>query len=53
MKLSDLYRFLLLLYPASFRRQFSEEMISVLEQEQASALRTEILYPSPGWQSNF
>jgi hypothetical protein len=32
MKLSDLYRFLLLLYPASFRRQFSEEMISVLEQ---------------------
>ena len=32
MKLSDLYRVLLLLYPASFRRQFSEEMISVFKQ---------------------
>ena len=32
MKLSDLYRVLLLLYPADFRTQFSEEMISVFEQ---------------------
>jgi hypothetical protein len=32
MKLADLYRVLLLLYPANFRRQFSEEMISVFEQ---------------------
>jgi hypothetical protein len=32
MKLGDLYRVLLLLYPADFRRQFSEEMISVFEQ---------------------
>jgi hypothetical protein len=32
MKLRDLYRVLLLLYPADFRRQFSEEMISVFEQ---------------------
>ena len=32
MKLSDLYRVLLLLYPADFRRQFSEEMIFVFEQ---------------------
>jgi hypothetical protein len=32
MKLGDFYRVLLLLYPADFRRQFSEEMISVFEQ---------------------
>ena len=32
MKLGDLYRFLLLLYPADFRMQFSDEMISVFEQ---------------------
>jgi hypothetical protein len=32
MKLTDLYRVLLLLYPVNFRRQFSEEMISVFEQ---------------------
>lgn len=32
MKLGDFYRVLLLLYPAEFRRQFSEEMISVFEQ---------------------
>jgi hypothetical protein len=32
MKLSDVYRVLLLLYPADFRSQFSEEMISVFEQ---------------------
>lgn len=32
MKLSDLYRALLLLYPQDFRRQFSEEMIFVFEQ---------------------
>jgi hypothetical protein len=31
MKLPDIYRVLLLLYPADFRRQFSEEMISVFE----------------------
>lgn len=32
MRVSDLYRGLLLLYPADFRKQFSEEMISVFEQ---------------------
>jgi hypothetical protein len=32
MKLGALYRSLLLLYPAEFRTQFSEEMISVFEQ---------------------
>jgi hypothetical protein len=32
LKLSDLYRVLLLLYPADFRSQFSEEMISVFQQ---------------------
>jgi hypothetical protein len=32
MKPRDLYRFLLLLYPADFRTQFSDEMISVFEQ---------------------
>jgi hypothetical protein len=32
MKLGDVYRVLLRLYPADFRRQFSEEMISVFEQ---------------------
>jgi hypothetical protein len=32
MTVSDLYRVSLLLYPADFRRQFSEEMITVFEQ---------------------
>jgi hypothetical protein len=32
MKMSTLYRALLHLYPASFRKQFSEEMICVFEQ---------------------
>src|SRR5277367_5336785 len=32
MRLGDFYRVLLLLYPADFRRQFSEEMIAVFEQ---------------------
>lgn len=32
MKPRDSYRVLLLLYPADFRKQFSEEMISVFEQ---------------------
>jgi hypothetical protein len=32
MKFGDLYRVLLLLYPADFRRHFSAEMLSVFEQ---------------------
>ncbi|HET6220045.1 MAG TPA: hypothetical protein VFE27_23665 [Acidobacteriaceae bacterium] len=32
MRVSDFYRGLLLLYPADFRRQFSEEIVSVFEQ---------------------
>jgi hypothetical protein len=32
MRVSDCYRGLLLLYPADFRKQFSEEIISVFEQ---------------------
>lgn len=32
MRVSDCYRGLLLLYPADFRRQFSEEIVSVFEQ---------------------
>jgi hypothetical protein len=38
MKLGDLYRVLLLLYPADFRQQFSEEMISVFEQRTGERL---------------
>ena len=38
MKLIDLYRVLLLLYPADFRQQFSEEMISVFEQRAGERL---------------
>ena len=32
MRISNLYRGLLLLYPADFRKQFSEEMLCVFEQ---------------------
>jgi hypothetical protein len=38
MKLIGLYRVLLLLYPADFRQQFSEEMISVFEQRAGERL---------------
>jgi hypothetical protein len=38
MKMSTLYRVLLHLYPASFRKQFSEEMICVFEQSAGERL---------------
>jgi hypothetical protein len=43
MKSVNLYRALLKLYPADFRTQFSEEMVSVFEQRPAGNLTKELL----------